>query len=177
MSWSGRYWAIGPSDPRELNTFIERPAIEARLLYWLASLHAVNGMLYYEVDRWAGEPCPGGTCKSIGRINNTALTDFSPATFCEKTSCANGDGSFTYPGVEGPVGTIRLANIADGIEDWELFNRLGATGSISHADDLITQMISNMTEWTEDAVLLDKLRREAARRVMAGQSRPRQVAV
>ena len=72
------------------------------------------------------------------------------------------------------MGTIRLANIADGIEDWELFNRLGATGSISHADDLITQMISNMTEWTEDAVLLEKLRREAARRVMASKSRARQ---
>ena len=91
---------------------VERPAIEGRLLYWLAALHAVDGMLYYEVDRWANEPCPSGACKTIGRINNTALTDFSPATF----HSANGDGSFTYPGPEGPVGTIRLANIADGIE-------------------------------------------------------------
>ncbi len=32
-----------------MNTFIERPAIEARLLYWLTALHAVNGMLYYDV--------------------------------------------------------------------------------------------------------------------------------
>lgn len=44
-----RYWCIGPSDPRALNTFIERTAIQARLLYWLAALHAVNGMLYYDV--------------------------------------------------------------------------------------------------------------------------------
>ena len=43
------YWCIGPEDPRAMNTFIERPAIEARLLYWLSALHAVNGMLYYDV--------------------------------------------------------------------------------------------------------------------------------
>ena len=38
-------WCIGPSDPRALNTFVERPAIEGRLLYWLTALHAVDGML------------------------------------------------------------------------------------------------------------------------------------
>ena len=44
------YWCINPSDPAALNTFIERPAIQARLLFWLASLHSINGMLYYGVD-------------------------------------------------------------------------------------------------------------------------------
>ena len=41
------YWCIGPNDPLAMNTFVERPAIQARLLYWLTALHAVNGMLYY----------------------------------------------------------------------------------------------------------------------------------
>jgi hypothetical protein len=36
------YWCIGPTNPLALNTFIERPAIQARLLYWLTALHAVN---------------------------------------------------------------------------------------------------------------------------------------
>ena len=82
-----RYWCIGPTDPRALNTFIERPAIQARLLYWLTALHAVNGMLYYDVAIWSAQ-CPasakggkGRPCKPVGRINNTALTDFIPATF------------------------------------------------------------------------------------------------
>ena len=82
-----RYWCIGPTDPRALNTFIERPAIQARLLYWLTALHAVNGMLYYDVAIWSAQ-CPasakggkGRPCKPVGRINNTALTDFDPATF------------------------------------------------------------------------------------------------
>ena len=33
-------------DPAGMNTFVERPAIEARLLFWLTALHAVNGTLY-----------------------------------------------------------------------------------------------------------------------------------
>ena len=55
-------WAIGPTDPHKINTYIERPAIDARLLFWLAALHAIDGMLYGNVDIWAvrsprGFPC------------------------------------------------------------------------------------------------------------------------
>lgn len=47
-----------------------------------------------------------------------------------------------YPGPSGtPLGSLRLSNIADGIEDWQLFHRLGSTASsISNAADLITQV-------------------------------------
>ena len=80
-----------------------------------------------------------------------------------------GDGSFTYPGEGGkPLGSIRLSNIADGIEDWELLNKLGANdASISYAADLITQLVTNETARHEDPQLLEQVRRQAARRVMA----------
>ena len=64
-----------------MNTFIERPAIEARLLYWLTALHAVNGMLYYDVAIWSGQCPKERLCKPVERINQTGLTDFVPATF------------------------------------------------------------------------------------------------
>ena len=61
-----------------------------------------------------------------------------------------------------------MSNIADGIEDWELFNKLGASdASLSHAADLITQLVTNETARHEDPQLLEQLRRQAARRVMA----------
>jgi len=173
------YWCIGPTDPRALNTFIERPAIQARLLYWLAALHAVNGMLYYDVAIWSSQ-CPAErSCKTVGRINSTALTDFAPGTFPNPDpGSANGDGSFTYPGEGGkPLGSIRLANIADGIEDWELLNKLGATeASISRAADLIAQLVTNETARHEDPSLLETLRRMAARRIMAAAEVERQAA-
>ena len=44
--WTALRTAASMQDPAGMNTFVERPAIEARLLYWLTALHAVNGMLY-----------------------------------------------------------------------------------------------------------------------------------
>ena len=61
------YWCIGPTSPTALNTFIERPAIEARLLYWLTALHAVNGMLYYDVAIWSGQCPKERDCKPVVR--------------------------------------------------------------------------------------------------------------
>ena len=74
-----------------------------------------------------------------------------------------------YPGPGGaPLGSIRLANIADGIEDWQLFHMLGATQDrISLAADLITQLVSNATVRAEDPRLLESVRRAAARRVVS----------
>jgi hypothetical protein len=168
------YWCIGPSDPSSMNTFIERPAIEARLLYWLTALHAVNGMLYYDVAIWQDQCPKDRPCKAVGRINGTMLTDFNPATWngnghSTDGGGANGDGSFTYPGDGGkPLGSIRLSNIADGIEDWELFAKLGATGaSHSHAADLITRLVRNRTDFELDPRALEQARREAARRIVA----------
>ena len=72
------YWCINPENPAALNTFVERPAIQGRLLFWLSALHAINGMLYYDVAIWS-EQCPTQRpCKPVGRINGTALTDFNP---------------------------------------------------------------------------------------------------
>ena len=89
-------WCIGPTDPNQLNTFVERPAIQARLIFWLSALHHVDGMLYYSVNRWtevAGNCSePSAACQPLRRINNTALTDFNPATFRD----ANGDGSIDW---------------------------------------------------------------------------------
>ena len=41
----------------------------------------MQGMLYYDVAIWSGQ-CPHfRPCRTVGRINNTGLTDFVPATF------------------------------------------------------------------------------------------------
>ena len=49
------YWCVGPEQPEFLNTFIERPGIEARMLPWLAALRNVNGealsLLYLSIHR------------------------------------------------------------------------------------------------------------------------------
>lgn len=94
------------------------------------------------------------------------MTNFSPAAWPDGTpSSANGDGNFVYPCPAGPCSTIRLKNIRDGIEDWELLSRLGAEDK----SRLITTLVANGTHRVEDPVLLESTRREAARLLIAAQ--------
>ena len=159
------YHCIGPREPY-MNTFVEWPGIQARLLFWLAAKHDVPGWLYYCMDRWFKKDQK----KIIEFIGDGPQTDFDPATYRD----ANGDGSFLYPGKIGPVATVRLENLCDGIEDYELFAQLRRESirtarklaGIEDADigkDLITRLVRNGTDRTEDPVLLESVRREAAR--------------
>lgn len=43
-------------------------------------------------------------------------TDWDPASFGQ----AHGDGCLLYAGVDGPISTLRLENLRDGLEDLEL---------------------------------------------------------
>ena len=80
-------------------------------------------------------------------------------------------GSFTYPGEDGPIATLRIKAIRDGIEDVELFRKggvvVGGGGFLNEHHDLITQLATNFTDYREDPVLLERLRREVARRLVA----------
>ena len=150
------------------------------MLFWLAALHAVDGMAYYSTDLWQNQCPTQRPCSPCTRINRTAFTTFDPATWNENNNStngggANGDGSLTYPGPDGPLSTNRLVNVADGIEDWQLFQRLGSShssthGAVSDADDLITRVISNLTQWNDDPLALERARRMAARRIETRQA-------
>ena len=67
-------------------------------------------------------------------------------------------------GADGPLSSIRLENIADGLEDYELFRRIE---NITQRDELITQLVQSGDLWTNDATLLEATRRVAAAAVMA----------
>ena len=170
------YWCLQPHDPRFMNTFIEYPAIQARMLFWLASLHGVNGMMYYQNDVWATEGVAArcgspARCKPCDRgPNQTAFSEWDPASYPgPQPGSLNGDGSLTYPGPDGPLSTIRLENIADGIEDAALWVQLGInkTTGLSNGADLIQQIVRNGTDRVEDPALMERVRRQAAHRIIA----------
>ena len=154
--------------------FIERPAIEGRQLFWLAALHRVNGMLYYRDDIWAGQCPTDRACDLLRRVNETGFTNFDPATWpsTKLPGGANGEGSFLYPGETGPLASLRLVNIADGIEDWSLLSRLSNNNSkdsrlwVSGAADLISRVVWNATVRNSDPWVLEGARQEAAARVL-----------
>eukprot|EP01052_Picozoa_sp_SAG31_P016452 SAG31_NODE_1091_length_9958_cov_10.108429_8_plen_147_part_00 len=141
-------------------------------------------MLYYSIDQWAARcgvpssvnshPLP---CRNISRVRGTAMTDFVNTPM-------DGEGSWVYPGATGLVSSIRLEAITDGLEDAELFTRLGVdpTTYESNATDLIDQVFPgadgpdwNTTNWALKDILkpsakvyeqLESVRRQAAHRII-----------
>jgi len=95
------------------NWFIEYPVIESRLLMGAMShKYQVDGFLYYLINN--------GWERNKQVISHGPYTDWDPAS-CEnsKKKWANGDGNLIYPGPDGPLASLRLANIRDGLEDYE----------------------------------------------------------
>ncbi len=90
------------------------------------------------------------------------------------------DGSLAYPGVDGPLSSLSLDALRDGIEDWELFRRLG----FDRAAKWIEQVVSNgphcdprqpwtdrahrCVDWKNNPAALEAARRGAAKAVVDG---------
>lgn len=123
------YICIAPTHPLA-NWFIEYPALEARLLWWMSHRQRVDGFLYYTLNRWPGNQQP---LRPPERGNKVG---WNPASF----GTANGDGCLLYPGPDGPLTSIRLENIRDGIEDLELLRML-AGHDAERADQLCDDVV------------------------------------
>ena len=157
------YWASAPapgpdgvpggpnSHPYWLNpSYIGWPPIGGRLLMWLAVANDVSGMLYYASDNW---PNP----KIVRRTNGTMITDTGGIA-----STHDGDGALLYPGENGPIPSLRLLNIAAGIEDAQLFAALSA----AERKELVGELVPSGDQWLNDPGRMDAVRLEAARRVL-----------
>lgn len=171
-----------------LNTFIEDPSIDARLLSWWSLRYGAQGWLYYLVDGWQPSsystptvPLKPPTHRPLRlRPNSSLLTDFSPKRFNSKANphpnqggvaFSNGDGILIWPGVHGPMSSVRFENYRDGLEDHALLSRL----SVAQGKELVDQALSFNPEplsgvrspdvgvnVTVDAAQLEVLRRSAA---------------
>ncbi len=103
------YTTLAPLHPYP-NWFVEYPAIEARLLMGvMAWKYQQDGFMYYFLNRLA----PGNDKP----IDDGPLCQWNP----HSAGAFSGDGCVFYYGIDGPVSTIRLENITDGLEDYECF--------------------------------------------------------
>ncbi|WP_163509088.1 DUF4091 domain-containing protein [Fodinicola acaciae] len=80
----------------------------------------VDGFLYYRVDRWYGHQV----------LADGPLSSWDPRTWGDVA----GDGSLLYPGPDGPMPSIRLQNLRDGLEDYNLLVTLKDALAHGHVD-------------------------------------------
>lgn len=109
------YHAISTHYPQP-NWFNGYPPIDSRMLMGPMSHQAgVDGILYYATNRWVVADRGDQLL-----VEDDILSDWNPHTF-DGTA---GDGSLYYPGPEGPMSSLRLENVRDGIEDYNLMQVL-----------------------------------------------------
>lgn len=98
------------SDPPCPNWWIESALIQSRSLWWMMYEIDAEGFLYFAINHAITQQKPidddGGP-----------YTSWNPNSF----PGFNGDGHLIYGGKNGPMSSVRLANIRDGLEDYEYF--------------------------------------------------------
>lgn len=167
------------------NLFIEYPASENRLITgFMPFKYDVDGFLYYSIysgstGRYSTDETGRRSRNKVAfvheRMTKGPLTEFDGNT----ENVYSGDGQLMYPGKDGPVPTIRLKHVRDGLEDyeylWLLKQRLAEAKAgrlalskewqdrASELLDVPGTVVESLTEFTrEGAVLLEARRRVAA---------------
>jgi hypothetical protein len=157
--WS--YVCCGPRHPY-VNFLADDPLVEARLIWWQAFHQKMDGFLYWGLNIW-------------GRQNNDAPIDlaegprlkWSITTGGERWAALHGDGVLLYPLPDGPMGSIRLANIRDGLEDYEYLWALGeGQGDVWSAREDCEPVTRSLTEFTLEPDVLLSRRDAIARRLV-----------
>ena len=103
------YGGVGTNYPSSPSYQIDDPLIDERVLGWMAYDYNIKGNLYWQVNLYSdaspGYYLPGDPWELANR----------------SVGSVNGDGYLCYPGqkygIYGPVGTIRLEAIRDGMEE------------------------------------------------------------
>jgi len=171
------YVCCGPKTPYP-NNFIDHPAIEHRVRFWMMEKYGVTGSLYWSTTYWRDNPWENGM-------------SFTPDG---KRTWGNGDGKLIYPAtriesnvpvVAGPVDSIRWELIREGLEDREYFwtlrqlvSRLererlcGADAVLAQAQaalDAPDRLIGSLTRFEKDPAKYFAARAQLARAIEAAQ--------
>ncbi len=127
------------------NFFEHLDALKHRILMWQQKSLDFTGLLY-----WSATYCDKGNPWETSKT----WDDF----------IASGDGCLIYPGqyigLDEPVATIRLYNIADGMEDYDYFALAEARYGREWVDNEIAKVVTSATEYTSDNALFEQVRRE-----------------
>lgn len=111
--WS--YISLQPYPPFP-NWRLDNDLIEARTIFWQVYHQKFDAFLYWGLNIWSTPPQTGLVDPAAGPFLEWSITT-DPGG--EVLGWLHGDGRLLYPGQDGPIGSIRLANIRDGLEDYE----------------------------------------------------------
>jgi hypothetical protein len=131
------------------------PPMNYRILPWLMTLHGITGFTYWDTSSWKG-----GEGFDPWKNNGTYSH--------EDGEVFNGDGFLIYParqerhGSEGPVASMRLKWLRDGVEDYDYLRLVMDRGFTHSAQDLAQPFARGFGDWEDNGVALYKARGKLA---------------
>ena len=147
------------------NFFIDGPPMDPVMVPWITWRYGMQGILYWDLKYWSQTPDPW-----LDPV--TYLSGF----LCSRGGILNGEGSLLYPGsrtrrytgqkdVDGPVSSIRLELLREGIEDYEYLWLLKSLGDGRFADEAAMGMVVDVRAFSRNAEELAGVRERMARRI------------
>jgi CARDB protein/glycosyl hydrolase family 123/F5/8 type C domain-containing protein len=129
--WSYTSLTITPTMP---TWQLDHPLFHYRLPGWINWSNGVTGLLYWSTVYWLESADPW-----------TDPTTYGPQV---------GEGALIYPGkdvgYDGPIASIRLKAIRDGIDDYEYLKILTGLGDRATAADTAGKVGRTFTDWTRN---------------------------
>ena len=142
------YVCCGPTYPYANFASYEYPLIEGRLLGWMTHLYRSDGLLYWHVNLWTKMRLDEREC-------------YFPQWKTGNHLRMPGDGILLYPGEKCVLPSIRLAQIRDGVEDYEWLQQAAASGE-ARADAVSRTLVRSMTDFSRSPSELRKARHKLA---------------
>ncbi len=147
------YVCNAPTEPY-ITLFSTEDGYKQRIMFWQMFERGIDGFLYYGMDMWTFGDNP--SIDPWNTLNNGCKTDGEKPAY--------GDGILFYPGVRvgipGPVPSIRLKIVRDGIEDYELFLLAEAVLGEEWVNEKMNSATPSLTEVAVDSDGLYDIRRE-----------------
>ena len=131
---------------------IDFPVLSYRIAPWLNRRYGVTGLLYWTTVCWNSPPRNPWDDPGF-RVNY------------------NGEGLLFYPGedagIDGPIASIRLKNLRDGMEDYEYFVLLEKAKGKEIVDEIVRTAVPTWGTWDQNPYHLLALRERLAREILA----------
>ena len=129
---------------------IDRPLIVYRVPTWINRQYGITGLLYWTTVTTVLEPWRNPAFSHSGHYN--------------------GGGYLFYPGVpcgiDGPVASMRIKNLRDGMEDYEYFGVLEKACGKQAVKRIVDKITPNWWDYCRDPDRLLAVRREMAEQIL-----------
>lgn len=147
------------------NYFIDAPALDPVMIPWITARYHMDGILYWALNYWAETANPW----------LDAVT-FHSGFLCSDGYVLNGEGSLLYPGnytkeftgqpdVNGPVSSIRLELLREGMEDYEYLWMLKHLGDKGFAESEVKDLVVSVRAFSRNLGELYLAREAMAKRL------------